>query len=198
MLILISSPSKVAEEAILINRLFDEGLDLFHLRRPQGSEQDTRALIEKIHNQHLKKVSIHQHHHVATDYGINRIHYNEQERITLSHETLHSMSSRGYELSTSVHSIQGLELLSNVFSYALIGPVFDSISKPGYTAQIDLSKRSSHQRVKAVAIGGINASNIHQLKESFDGAAVLGSIWSSTTPIYQFRQIRRIWNTKDQ
>jgi len=198
MLILISSPSKIAEEATLINRLFDEGLDLFHIRRPQGSEQESRALIEKIQSNHLPKVSIHQHHHIATDYGMNRLHFSEQTRGTLSQDTLQNMSSRGYKLSTSVHSTEGMELLSNFFSYAFFGPVFDSISKPGYTAQTDSLKRSSQRHVKAVAIGGVTASNIHQLKESFDGAALLGSIWSSTSPIYHFRQIRRIWNTKDQ
>jgi len=197
MLILISNPTRLVEEATLINHFFDEGLDLFHIRKPQDSEQDVKSLIEKIDSKYHMQISLHQHHELADNYGINRLHFNEYLRRDQAKEVAQILKNKGYQLSTSVHSAEDFELLNNTFSYSLIGPVFDSISKPGYIAKGDDLIASFQKSTKAVAIGGIQASNIHRLKGRFDGVAILGAVWCSETPISNFLQIRKIWNTKD-
>lgn len=197
MLILISSPTKVNEEATLINHFFDEGLDLLHLRKPQDSKEDVMALIEKIDSRYHIKISLHQHHQLIYNYGINRLHFSEHVRRGLRKDPTQILINRGYQLSTSVHSTEEFELLHDAFSYSFIGPVFDSISKPGYTAKVENVRPSVQRNIKAVAIGGIKASNVHQLKGHFEGAAILGAIWCSDSPLSHFLQIRKIWNTID-
>jgi thiamine-phosphate pyrophosphorylase len=197
MLILISNPTRLVEEGTLINRFFDEGLDVFHIRRPQDSEEDVKALIESIDSKYHMQISLHQHHRLADNYGINRLHFSEHFRRNQEEEVAQILNDKNYQLSTSVHSTKNFELLNKGFSYSFIGPVFDSISKPGYTAKADNLIPSFQNSTKAIAIGGIQSSNLHRLKGCFDGVAILGIIWCSNDPIRNFLQIRKIWNTQD-
>lgn len=199
MLILISSPSEIAQEATLINQFFDEGLDLFHLRKPNDTEPEVRALIEKIDSKHHEKISLHQHHQLANNYGIGRLHFSERSRLEMGKVAIGALKNEGYQLSTSVHSIEHLKLPGiSLFDYSFIGPVFDSISKPGYKARVGGDGEIFQRSTKAVAIGGITASNLHELKEIFDGIAILGAVWCSPSPQSSFIEIRKIWNTKNQ
>lgn len=198
MLILISSPEEIARESTLINQFFDEGLDLLHLRKPENSELGMRALIEKIDSKHHKKISLHQHHHLAGNYGIERLHFSERLRLEMKDEIAASLKNEGFQLSTSVHNMEDLRLLDDSFGYSFIGPVFDSISKPGYTAKVERSGSIFRGNIKTVAIGGIKGSNVHELKGHFHGIAILGAIWCSPSALNSFIHIRNLWNTKDQ
>jgi thiamine-phosphate pyrophosphorylase len=84
----------------------------------------------------------------------------------------------------------------NVFDYVFLSPVFDSISKPGYFRNDELGMMSDEWKAlvktKVIALGGIDASNIHKTKElGFDGAAVLGAVWGESEMVLQsFKEIR--------
>ena len=97
----------------------------------------------------------------------------------------------GYSYSTSVHSLEAYNALPVHFSYAFLGPVFDSISKPGYEAvSFDFSKKEELP-VKLVGLGGIGAGNVKQVLEmGFDGAALLGAIWNSEDPITELKNCK--------
>lgn len=194
MVILISSPSKVSAEAPLINRLFDEGLELCHIRRPNASEKDVRSLIEQIESRYHNKLTLHQHHQLADDYAISRLHFTEHMRLQLTSVTAEQLKHSGFTLTTSVHCTQSFSQLNGVFSYSFIGPVFNSISKPGYNAHPEAWNTYPPANTKAIALGGITANNIHYLKGHFDGVAVLGAIWCSKSPVDHFLQLRKLWN----
>lgn len=197
MLILISNPTPLVEEATLINQFFDEGLDVFHIRKPQEGEQNVMKLIEAIDSRYHMQISLHQHHHLADNYGIKRLHFSEYLRRLQRNDIAEMLKNKGFILSTSVHSVEDFELLSNAFLYSFIGPVFDSISKPGYLSKVENLNQKFQGCTKAVAIGGIQASNVHQLKEHFDGVGILGAVWCSGAPLKNFLQIKNIWNTQD-
>ena len=48
MLVVISNPTAIANEASIINTLFDEGLRILHLRKPGIAPDEMSALIEQI------------------------------------------------------------------------------------------------------------------------------------------------------
>lgn len=197
MLILISNPTSLAEEATLIKQLFDEGLDLFHIRRPHDSEQNVVKLIEALDSRYHPKISLHQHHHLADQYAIKKLHFGEHHRREQGHHMPQLLKDKGYRLSTSVHNIEDFERLNPSFHYSFLGPVFDSISKPGYTASLEGTIPGIRTSTRAIAIGGIEAANVHRLRGHFDGVALLGTIWCSHSPLRNFLQIRKIWNTQD-
>ena len=190
MLIVISNPKPLKNEASLINKLFDEGLLLFHLRKPESSSQELVLLLQEINPIHYSKIALHSCHFLAKSFGINRLHYNEISRKQLTNADFEEFKKDGLTLSTSIHSVEDYNLLSDHFSYAFLSPVFDSISKADYKAkQFDLSLRKE-TTTKLIALGGITEENQYRAIEmGFDGVAMMGSIWNSEDKIKTFKNI---------
>lgn len=188
MLIVISSPTYVSNEAAIINQLFDEGLSIFHLRKPESSSQELVLLLQEINPIHYSKISLHSHHYIAKSFGINRLHYTEASRKQV---TEIDFSENENILSTSVHTVLDYKNLSQHFSYAFLSPVFGSISKPDYQAQLfDLSDIDNNTFTKLIALGGIDETNCNKAYDmGFDGIALLGSVWNNESPLKNFLQI---------
>jgi thiamine-phosphate pyrophosphorylase len=191
MLIVISNPTPITTEATLINQLFDEGLSVFHLRKPDSSSQELVLLLQEINPAHYTKIALHSHHYLAKSFGIKRLHYTQASRKQLTDFNL-SEQNTDYILSTSVHSINEYNELASRFDYAFISPVFDSISKTDYKAQaFDLSSKKD-LAIKLIALGGVKEYNCQKAFEmGFDGVALLGSIWESDDKIKCFKNISR-------
>ncbi|MDO8999887.1 MAG: thiamine phosphate synthase [Bacteroidota bacterium] len=194
MLIVISYPTALKNEANLINQLFDEGLELLHLRKPNYSELELKQLIHSINPVHYSKLVFHQYHYLAKIYGSDRLHYPALNRKKISTDNLSETKKSGTLLSTSVHSIEEFENLPTAFSYAFLSPVFDSISKKNYKA-VDFKqklKTIKKQTTKLIALGGITKLNCTEpLSWGFDGVAVLGSVWESKNPIEEFVALKK-------
>lgn len=192
MLIVISSPTPVSNEAFLINQLFEEGLSVFHLRKPDYTEPELTALLKEINPVHYSKVALHQFHHVAGSFGIKRLHFNGEDRRQIKEDTLMTYKSEGAILSTSVHSMPEYHDLSSHFDYTFLGPVFDSISKPGYQAKaFNMEGMDKKQTTKLIALGGIDSANCRKAYSmGFDGVAVLGAVWNNEHKINAFKLIQ--------
>jgi len=180
-LVVISHPDNVANEARLINQLFENGLTRFHLRKPGCDEGRTAGLLEQIGERYHHYIALHQQHHMAQDFSIKRLHYTEQHRVNTDPEKLALLHQQGYILSTSVHDLATLDTLK-CFDNAFLGPIFNSISKPGYQAKWpdSFSLDKQDRQLDIIALGGIELSNLSKIKAmNFDGAAVLGTIWNN-------------------
>ena len=220
MLVVISNPKAVADEVIIINALFDEGLEVLHLRKPDYGKDEIRSLMEKIKPQYYKQIALHQHHELADDFGINRLHYTEANRKATEgqpqgiaptstgcrgrvypcpglHVGIEGLENHDYILSTSIHNVEDYKKLSSSFAYTFFGPVFDSISKVGYTSSLsdDFVFPVEPGLPKVIAIGGIDPANIQRAKEmKFDGAAALGTIWRQpANSVSQFKALQKAW-----
>lgn len=192
MLIVISSPTPITKEAFLINQLFDEGLTVFHLRKPESSSQELVLLLQEINPTHYSKIVLHSHHYLAKSFGINRLHFNEVSRKQLIEDALETYNADGVILSTSIHTTDDYNQLSDKFDYAFLSPVFDSISKPNYQAQtFNLNHIHKKTNTKLIALGGINEATCAKAFEmGFDGIALLGAIWNSEDKITAFKVIK--------
>ncbi|MES2132963.1 MAG: thiamine phosphate synthase [Bacteroidota bacterium] len=192
MLVVISSSTTVSNEASLINQLFEEGLAVFHLRKPDSTEYELTTLLKQINPMYYSKVALHHFHYVAKHFGINRLHYTGSHREQIAEDTLLSYKSEGMILSTSVHTIEEYYDLSGHFNYTFLGPVFDSISKPGYKAkEFDVKSIDKKKSVKLIALGGIDEANCSKAyRMGFDGIGVLGSIWNNEDKINAFKIIQ--------
>lgn len=179
-MIVISSPDFLPDEARSINRFFEEGMKYFHLRKPFSRKEEVKELIKAINPAYYDRISLHQHHELAEEFGISRLHFSEKHYGLTTPEVWKKLTDNGFRLSTSIHELAQLKTISPVFSYAFFGPVFDSISKRGYksTLQDDFVLSNDLKTVKVIAIGGIDLSNISKIPAmNFDGVAVLGAIW---------------------
>ena len=101
----------------------------------------------------------------------------------------------------SFHSLEEIDEYKADYHYAYLSPVFDSISKKGYTSAFDLKTLgSSLRRLKRnlIALGGIDEDKIEIVREiGFAGVAVLGAVWNSKNPIEKFQRIKEKCAKKD-
>lgn len=195
-LIVISSPTAVANEGKIINTLFQAGLKCFHIRKPESDIQTVRQLLNEISPEYYVHISLHQFHEITPDYDIKKLHYTEASRIRLTEQKLRSKLDDSFILSTSIHDISILQKLVN-FDYVFYGPVFNSISKQGYRATLatDFKLKKINTKPNVIALGGIELSNLHHIKKmGFDGAAVLGTLWNYPDKVLSnFNELKKIY-----
>lgn len=191
MIVIISPEARVANETLYVNSFFENGLDLFHVRKYEYSDNEMQNYLDGIDKKFRSRIVLHSHFNLAKELGVNRLHFREDDRLRKSY-----LNYEGYQLSTSVHSIEDFNKLDELWQYAFLSPVFQSISKAGYgehhTVLIEL-KRKKNKNVKLIALGGIQAENCKQVMDNpADGIALLGSIWQSQDPLNTFLSCRKI------
>lgn len=195
-LTVISRPDFFPGEANAINALFEAGMECFHLRKPGCEEAPYRSLLQQIRPEYRSGVILHEHFHLAQEYGAAGIHINSRCKTV----------PEGFtgKVSISCHTldeIAGNKALGK-YSSMFLSPIFDSISKKGYRAGItpeELAAAASKGIItdEVVALGGVCASNIPTLRQwGFKQAAVLGAVWESEYPVKAFKQMNDILHRK--
>ncbi|MBF1613452.1 MAG: thiamine phosphate synthase [Prevotella sp.] len=173
--ITITSPEFLSGEATFISKLFLQGLDLLHLRKPEASLEAYKQLLLQIPEQWHSRIVLHEHFELAEEYKLHGIHLNR--RCSVVPNAYHG------SISCSCHTIEEVITQKDSKNYVFLSPIFDSISKVGYHAAFSPTslKQAAVENVideKVIALGGITANNIPLVKEwHFGGVALLGDIW---------------------
>ncbi|WP_343696673.1 thiamine phosphate synthase [Flavobacterium sp.] len=195
-MIVITNPSQVKNEINILHSLFEEGLSLLHIRKPDFSEAEMAQFIDQIKLEFRNKLVLHNHLHLAENLGIDRFHFSEKERKNNPAKFSKPYRFKYESISTSTHSIEDFNSIEDEFDYAFLSPVFKSISKENYHPKNDLFqavKFRTNYKTKMVALGGIDSNNIQKtLENGFDDAALLGTIWNNENPLKEFKLCQQI------
>lgn len=188
MIIVITAEQDVANELHTINCLLDAGLELLHIRKYNFSDDEMCQFIHGIAPQYQNRLVMHSHHHLAEELNLNRLHFNEKDRKAKKQDRY----SKAIIRSTSVHSIDKFNILDKQWAYALLSPMFSSISKVNhgaeYTVRHELKLRNN-QQVQLIGLAGIHAENLGLVYEAgADGVALLGTIWNDEQPLASFKK----------
>jgi thiamine-phosphate pyrophosphorylase len=190
MIIVITPEEMMRNETELIIELFQEGLDLLHIRKPFINQDEMMDFIQNINSEFHHKLVLHGHYDLAKDFNISRFHFREIDR---QNELYKSFIDK--IISTSVHDIETFNELNEDWEYSFISPVFPSISKKGYGENSNILsdiKKRDNPNVKLIALGGINENNINEAFEyGVDGVALLGAIWESNEPLNVYKKCRQ-------
>lgn len=174
-LILLSTPEFFVEEDKIINALFDEGLDLLHLRKPASEPIYSERLLTLLPESCHSRIIVHEHFYLKDEFNLRGIHLSAE----------HPEVPSGYQghVSRSVHSLNELRAQREGMDYVFLSPIFDSISYPerhaGYTAQqlYDATRAGLIDR-KVMAAGGISGETLPRLADyGFGGAVISGDLW---------------------
>lgn len=192
MIILFSQPNIISEiEIEIINELLQDKKDVFfHFKKNSINLIQQNNLLARLTRDILRRTVIHQIFESRTNFELKGIHYNSTERLRNGNQQA---------ISTSFHA---LDEISNTdsYEYFFLSPVFDSISKPNYPSNKSLTIKSLDKCItdKAVALGGINSSNLDEVKvKGFHHIALLGTIWHSKNPFQELDRIHSLWQKKD-
>lgn len=185
-------------ELAVVSTLFAGGLQRLHVRKPAYTADEYRVYLKAIEPHYHSRVVLCGGFDLWNEFELGGIHLNTVSRNNREvWETVKNIP--GNAISASFHSWQ--EIIENDFpyGYVFISPVFDSISKQGYKAGIDLAganelkkRLSDAQRYcpGIIGLGGVGTEQIPVLNSNgFDGAALLGTIWQSADPVAAFRKV---------
>lgn len=194
MLIVLTSEQEIKNEAMLLNQLFETGLEVLHLRKPSFTEDGYRELLNTIEPRFYKRIMIHEHHHLCKEFDLKGIHIQEQPRLNLGEglrDYMNGYRTLNYVVSSSFHEPEVLKACEAKFDYHLLSPVFSSISKQGYEGRgFDVN----HIDKTIIGMGGINETTIPEtLQLGFKGVGVLGGVWNTNDPIQSFLTLNKAY-----
>lgn len=190
MIVLISPEKDLDQEIQVLNQLFENGLEYFHLRKPEKSFDEYCSYLDQIDEKYHSNIVVHFHHELINSYNLKGIHFQEQLRIDKLDVPSHyfvGLNMYGKTISSSFHEIEDLASCTFEFDYHLLSPVFSSISKEGYNGR-GFDVNSVAKRI--IGMGGVNPDNLSEFEElGFKGVGVLGGIWNSATPVADFKKM---------
>jgi thiamine-phosphate pyrophosphorylase len=164
-----------------INYLFQNGLDFYHLRKPNWNKEDFANFTKEFDSFIQKKIVC---------------HFPEKIGDCLIHHSVQNKKKEGQFHSCSDHRLE--EVLESQKNYENLfwSPVFDSISKDNYSANesIDLEKIPSKLRKRIIALGGVEPSKFKELKErGFSQIAIKGWFWNQKDYKKAWQEIQNRW-----
>ena len=169
-----------AGEAAEICRRIDSGWFRVHIRKPGSSPDELVTLLQSIPRRYYPALSLHDHFSLAEEFSIGGIHLNGRNPLC-------PQGWRGI-VSRSCHSIEELSQSANL-DYRFLSPVYDSLSKPGYTGRFSPEELSgSNINLSNVfALGGVTRQRLPELiRAGFGGAAMLSEAWKNYSEMLQF------------
>ncbi len=175
-LIVVTAPTFFVEEDQIITALFEEGLDILHLRKPETPAMYSERLLTLIPSIYHKRIVTHEHFYLQEEFKLMGIHLNARNP-----NEPHDYSGN---VSCTCHSLNELQSKKHFYDYVFLSPVYDCITKQGISAGFtaeELRKAGKERLIdsKVMALGGITPDNILEIKDyGFGGAVVMGDIWN--------------------
>lgn len=175
-IVVITAEGVVSDEVATCNALFEAGLSKLHVRKPHASAVSVKALIQEIDSGFRNRIIVHEHHHMVQEMNLGGYHIKSTGKAPELSEDRH--------VSQSFHTFDEIRSCEMDLHYGFLSPIFDSLSKPGYSSRFSMESLKvflMHKlRFPLIALGGITSQNVASVKNiGFQGAAILGSIWQS-------------------
>lgn len=171
--ILITRPDYFSGEEEVLNTLFDHGLDLLHIRKPDAPAYMMERLLSLINPKYYKRIVVHDCFDLQKEFGLLGVHLNSRNKTLPD----------GYDgqVSMSCHSLEEVTAHKAGCDYVFLSPVYDSVSKAGYKSAFTISQLKAAGGIidrKVIALGGITVDNIKEVKSlGFGGVAMIGGLW---------------------
>lgn len=200
-LVVISSPRKKDGEVADVIRMFDAGLERFHLRKPGVSKKYIKEFLEQIPLRYRSRIVIHSNHHYLWKYKLGGIHISKKHRRKLFKLRMkilwYRLRKPNIIITRSCHKLGDLLKESIRYDYVFLSPVFDSISVnslSGGFSHRGLTSTLGKSHLRVYAMGGIEPDKFQQLADyGFAGAALLGFIWSAEDRMGAFELSQKKW-----
>lgn len=195
MIIVIAPENDIPNEIEILNQLFQQGLQYYHLRKPHKNYEQHCAYLNQIDAQYHNKIVVHYFHELINEFNLKGIHFQEQKRIDHINnpgQYFKGLNMYGKTISSSFHEPEDIETCYFEFDYHLLSPVFSAISKTDYNGR---GFNVNHIDKTIIGMGGVTTKNLTEFDTlGFKGVGVLGGIWNNKEPIEVFKIMQNHFN----
>jgi thiamine-phosphate pyrophosphorylase len=172
-LIVISSSESVPNEHGIINSLFEAGMEVLHIHKPNFSKEEIEKFIQKISSEYQNKIVLHSD--FPKFHSVKELEeYQGKYEYAFLSPIFDSISKAGYGSSLDLRKIK-----------------------------LILQKRKVHPGGEdlggaLIALGGIDEDKIEICQQlGFVGVAVLGAIWKNSDPVEKFKRLKNLCQRRD-
>ena len=175
-LILLTCPEFFVEEDKILTTLFEEGLDILHLRKPNSEPVFCERLLSLMPECYRSKIVVHDHFYLRDEFGLMGIH--------LSKRHPEAPASYNGPVTRTCYDMASLVEQKPKCQYVLLRNIFDSISESENTAtftpdELHAAARQGIIDRNVIAEGGVSLDNIDRVREwGFGGVAIRGDLWN--------------------
>ena len=192
MIVRIFTSDRDNENVQTIQSLFEEGLEVLHLRKKKWPVETYRQFLASIPDHLHSRIIVHDHPELLDEFRVGGIHLSEYTFNQLSQEERSMLKNRSlaWGVSTSAHHYDEINPLLDQVDHVVVGPLFTSISKPNYGPTHDWDVNDHAKREQLIAIGGIRDNHVSKVsKAGFSQMGILGYIWTGDNPLSQYKKI---------
>jgi thiamine-phosphate pyrophosphorylase len=182
MIRIVSDESFLKDEKEIIQWLFENGLDYFHLRKSDWAKEDYGTFVSNFSVNDQQKMVCHFPKKIMG--------------CLIHHKSFQTLEENNGFHSCSNHSIEDVKRNLKNYENCFWSPVFDSISKSGYKGnqKICLDRFSEEDKKRIIALGGIEPSRFATVKEKgFSQIAIKGWFWNQPDYKKAWLEIKNTW-----
>jgi thiamine-phosphate pyrophosphorylase len=177
----------------IVARAITVGCRWVSVREKDLSEGEQITLVRTllpIASRHGARVSLHGEAALAKLANADGLHLSARSNPLVARELLGADKLIG----VSIHTVTEAEAIDpGVVDYAIAGPAFETVSKPGYGPEIGhkgLVEIATAARVPILAIGGINVTRAAEvLAVGAAGIAVMGGVMRAADPQQEMKAL---------
>jgi len=175
-LALMTQPTFFVEEDKILSSLFDEGLEILHLFKPDSEPVFSERLLSLLSDEYYKRIMVHTNFYLKEEYKLRGIHIEDET-------TPAPKGYKGHISRTCTHLDQLKEAKRNS-DYVLLKYIFDSQTESDQKATFNLEDLKEASRRGLIdrhvyALGGMNIDNVNIARDlGFGGIVISGDIWN--------------------
>lgn len=195
--VLISPPDERPNEIAIVETLFAAGLERYHLRKTSWKSAQVALWLESMPARWRGKIVLHSHADLAPCFRVGGIHFRDDGDAPMYPAP---RVPPGCLTSRSCHDVAAVKAALGRYDSIFFGPVFPSLSKPGYgpapkhvldaLGTVLAARGPEEKRTGILALGGVIAQRLRDCHTRGDGAAILGAVWNATDPVAAFLQFQ--------
>jgi thiamine-phosphate pyrophosphorylase len=186
-IVVVSSPKDQPDEIVEVIKMFEAGLEHFHIRKPRLSRKELTEYIKLFPEKYRERIVIHSFHGLASSLKLGGIHLSRKHRKRGKFYRFHLFLKRKFGkkllVTRTFHKLTDITDEKRKYSYTFLSPIFDSITYS--TLSGGFSKRAllimiPQAKQPVYALGGVMTELLPEVSDlGFEGAVLLGSVWNT-------------------
>lgn len=182
-LMAMTTHDKFRSEIYIVIKLFENGLETLHLKKPKFSKNHYKNYINQIPKKYHNRIIIHNHFTLIYRFNLKGINISKKIKPSKLFLFFFKFLKNGKKIIHTCHSINQIkELNTKKYNYIVAGPIFKSNNET-----IKTNDKFDENQIKEIIFsypkkivfyGGINPETLNSLNNNhLYGFIILGALW---------------------